>query len=92
MKKGKVIRARVAAEDKAAFEKACEEHRIDVSHVVRDLCMAAIEYMAEQCPKGRWISPKLIPYGTPDNCQGAAARGDSLKVANSSRIPLLPTK
>jgi hypothetical protein len=48
------------------FTEACEAARVDPSAIIRDLCAAAIPYMAQHCPRGRWIAPSLVPFGACD--------------------------
>lgn len=55
------IRVEPAAWD--SFETACDTHGVSKAAIIRDLCAAAIPYMAEHCPAGRWIAPTLVPYG-----------------------------
>ena len=63
MKKDMNAQFRIEQEDFAAFRIACESVGVKASAVIRDLCAAAIPYMAEHCPRGRWIAPTLLPYG-----------------------------
>lgn len=62
-KKSVMLKARSTPEEMDAFRAACETVGVKESAVIRDLCAAAIPYMAEHCPPGRWIAPSLVPYG-----------------------------
>jgi hypothetical protein len=48
----------------SAFHAACDRQGVKASAVIRDLCAAAIPYMADHCPTGRWIAPSLVPFGS----------------------------
>lgn len=65
-KMGKRVEFRSDPERWAAFTAACEALKVDPSSVIRDLCTAAIPYMAQNCPPGRWIAPSLVPFGACD--------------------------
>jgi hypothetical protein len=69
MKRADNIQVRGTPEELGAFRDACARQGVHVSAVIRDLCAAAIPYMAEHCKPGRWISPSLVPYGA---CEKAA--------------------
>jgi hypothetical protein len=64
MKKTGQINFKLDPEALAVFKRSCKERGIMASVVIRDLCAAAIPYMAEHCPAGRWIAPELVPFGT----------------------------
>jgi hypothetical protein len=43
-----------------AFRDACLATGAKASAVIRDLCKAAVPYMADNCRDGRWRPPVLI--------------------------------
>jgi len=70
MKRADNIQVRGTPEELGAFRDACARQGVHVSDVIRDLCKAAIPYMAQHCPTGRWIAPLLVPYGACDKAAG----------------------
>jgi hypothetical protein len=44
-----------------AFRAACDAAGMKASAVIRDLCKAALPYMARYCQDGRWFPPRLEP-------------------------------
>ncbi len=53
------IEFRSTPEQLSEFSEACKKVEVSASTIIRDLCKAAIPYMATQCKDGQWRPPVL---------------------------------
>jgi hypothetical protein len=84
MKKQGRLDLRGTSEEMDAFRAACDAAGMKASAVIRDLCKAAVPYMARYCQDGRWFPPRLEPE-RPTSAVPAVIEGEH-------RAPLAQTR